>query len=128
VGHMGPADADVLIVTAGNGVPLSLRAARDLAGRGIRTQVIDVRWLSPLPVLAVLKTSQRIGKVLIVDECRASAGWADAMVAGLVEAGCTARIATVRAADSYVPIGAAAPLVLIDQDEIVDAAADLASS
>jgi 2-oxoisovalerate dehydrogenase E1 component len=128
VGHMGPADADVLIVTAGNGVPLSLRAARDLAGRGVRTQVLDVRWLSPLPVLAVLKTSQRIGKVLIVDECRASAGWADAMVAGLVEAGCTARIATVRAADSYVPIGAAAPLVLIDQDEIVDAAADLASS
>jgi 2-oxoisovalerate dehydrogenase E1 component len=125
VGLAGPEEADVVLVTAGNGVPLSMQAAARLVDDGIRAQIVDVRWLAPLPVEAVRRISQRVGRAVVVDECRASGGWADAMVAGLVRRGFSGRLATVSAADSYVPIGPAAPTVLIDEDEVVDVARDL---
>jgi 2-oxoisovalerate dehydrogenase E1 component len=127
VGLAGPHDAAVLIVTAGNGVRLSLRAARSLQREhDLGVQVLDVRWLAPLPVSAVLEAAHRVGRVLVVDECRASGGWADAMVAGLVTRGFTGPVATVTAADSYVPIGPAAPSVLISQDEVEATAREVA--
>jgi 2-oxoisovalerate dehydrogenase E1 component len=57
--------------------------------------------------------------VVVVDECRATGGGiADAVLADLAEHGIGGARA-VRAADSYVPLGAAANLVLVQQDEIV---------
>ena len=40
-------------------------------------------------------------------------------MAHLAEGGYSGRLGSVRAADSYVPLGAAANLVLISEDEIV---------
>ena len=125
VGLAGPDDADVVLVTAGNGVPLSMRVARRLQDRGMAAQVLDVRWLAPLPVAAVRRVVERVGRAVVVDECRASGGWADAMVSGLVRTGFSGRLATVTAADSYVPIGPAAPTVLVSEDEVLAAARDL---
>jgi len=127
VGLAGPDDADVVLVTAGNGVALSLQAARTLREEGVATQVVDVRWLAPLPVTAVREVVEKVGRAVVVDECRASGGWADAMVSGLLRAGYTGRIGTVTAADSYVPIGPAAPTVLVSREEVEDAARQLAA-
>ena len=41
---------DLTIVTCGNGVLLSMRTARRLAGRGVGVRVVDLRWLAPLPI------------------------------------------------------------------------------
>ena len=122
VGLAGPDEADVVLVTAGNGVPLSMRVSARLAEQDLRAQIVDVRWLAPLPVAAVRQIAERVGRVVVVDECRASGGWADAMLSGLVQRGFTGRITTVTAADSYVPIGPAAPTVLVSEDEVLDAA------
>lgn len=127
VGLTGPDGADVVVVTVGNGVPLSLQAAATLRQEDIAVQVLDVRWLAPLPVVAVREVVDQAGRVVVVDECRASGGWADAMVTGLLRAGYTGRIGTVTAADSYVPIGPAAPSVLISREEVEDAARQLAT-
>lgn len=117
------APPDVLLVTYANGVRMSLRAARRLAAEGVRSRVLDLRWLNPLPVEAVRAEAATAGAVVIVDECRATgAGIADAVVADLVEhGGHRAPTATVRARDSYVPLGPGADLVLVQDDDVVDA-------
>src|SRR5919197_3739717 len=56
---------DLTLITFGNGVPMSLRVARRLASRGIRARVLDLRWLSPLPVKDLLRHADTTGRVLI---------------------------------------------------------------
>ena len=120
--------ADVVLVTYANGVRMALRAARRLlAEDGTRVRVLDVRWLDPLPMDVLVEQARDVGRVLVVDECRATGGGiADAVVAGLVEAGSAAALASVRARDSYVPLGPAASQVLVTEDGIVAAAQALA--
>ena len=68
-----------------------------------------------------------MGRVLVVDECRATgAGVADAIVADLAERGIADRPASVRAVDSFVPLGTATSAVLVGVDEIVAAARGVA--
>ncbi|MFA9445070.1 thiamine pyrophosphate-dependent enzyme [Egicoccus sp. AB-alg6-2] len=123
VGVRGTDATDVLVVTYGNGVRMSLRAGRRLADRGVRARVLDLRWLSPLPFDALRAHASECGAVLVADECRRTGGGiADAVVADLAEYGYDGRLGTVRAEDSYVPLGPAADLVLLSEQDIVDAA------
>ena len=121
-------EADLLLVTYGNGVRMCLQAAVQLAGEGVSAAVLDLRWLSPLPLAAVARQAQACGRVLVADECRATGGGiAEAVLAGLVESGVSVPMASVRAADSYVPLGPAADTVLISTEEVVRAATALAA-
>lgn len=119
---------DVLIVTYGNGVRLSLRAARRLQEQGIAARVLDVRWLNPLPIDAIRKHAAACQRVLVADECRATGGGiADAAIAALAEGGYAKPLASVRALDTYIPLAAAANLVLLSEQQIIDAAQKLSS-
>jgi len=124
VGVYGEEASDLLIVTYGNGVRLSLRAARRVeTEHKVRLRVLDLRWLAPLPMEALSKHATACRRVLVVDECRATGGGiADAIVAHLAESGSKARVRSVRAADCYVPLGSATSAVLVGEDEIVAAA------
>ena len=117
---------DVVIVTWANGLYLSLRAARRLTDLGISCRVFDMRWLAPLPHDEVFAHAVEVGRVLVVDETRHSGGVGEAVLAGLVERGYTGVAARVAALDSFVPLGDAATLVLVSEDDIVDAAVHLA--
>lgn len=126
VGVYHPKAKDLLIVTYGNGVRLSLRAAKLLAEKKINARVLDLRWLNPLPLDAVRAHAAACGRVLVADECRATAGGiADAVIAALAEGGFRGPLASVRAVDSYVPLAAAANLVLISDRQIAEAAEKL---
>jgi len=120
----GGATPDVLLATYGNGVRLSLQAARRLRDEhGVAARILDARWLNPLPFDALREHGAAIGSVLVVDECRRTGGGvADAIVADLAEAGIGRRLGSVRAADSFVPLGTAANSVLVGVDEIVSGA------
>ena len=127
VGIYGPLDtgtADLLIVSYANGLRLSLQAARRLREQHeIAARVLDLRWLNPLPHRAIREEAAAIGAVLVVDECRRTGGGvADAIVADLAEAGIGRRLWSVRAVDSFVPLGPAASAVLVGTDQIVAAA------
>jgi 2-oxoisovalerate dehydrogenase E1 component len=113
---------DLTIVTFGNGVRMSLRVARRLAADGIGARVLDLRWIAPLPSAELLAEAERTGRVLVVDETRHSGGVGEGVLAALVESGFRGRMARVASHDSYVPLGAAANLVLLGEDEIESAA------
>ncbi|HET7520288.1 MAG TPA: thiamine pyrophosphate-dependent enzyme [Candidatus Limnocylindria bacterium] len=113
--------ADLLIVSYANGLRLSLQAQRQLLdAHGVRARVMDLRWLNPLPVEALRQHAGHAPAVLVVDECRATGGGvADAIVADLVESGASASLASVRAVDSFVPLGPATAAVLVGMQQIV---------
>ena len=110
-----------------NGLRLSLRAARDLELKhGLKCRVLDLRWLNPLPADAVAEHAAACRNVLVVDECRATgAGIADAVIAGLAEQGFGGRLASVRARDTYIPLGPAADTVLVQEADIVAKAREI---
>lgn len=116
---------DLTILTFGNGVRLSLRAARRLAEQGVAARVVDLRWLAPLPTADMFTHAQATGRVLVVDETRHSGGIGEAIVADLVAGGFTGPISRVAGADSFIPLGPAANLVLVAEDDIVAAAGSL---
>src|SRR6185369_9710012 len=48
VGEVGVYDqgaTDLLVLTYGNGVPMSLRVAKKLAEKGVRARIVDLRWI-----------------------------------------------------------------------------------
>ncbi len=115
----------VTLVTFGNGVPMSLRVARRLAEVGIGARVLDLRWLSPLPVEDLLREADATGRVLVVDETRRSGGVSESVIAALADAGYRGRAARVAAKDSFIPLGDAAGHVLVSEAGIEKAASDL---
>ena len=129
-GELGVYEADaedapqLLIVSYANGLRLSLRAQRRLREEhGVSARVVDLRWLNPLPFEAVRSHVAEVGRVLIVDECRATGGGvAEALVADLAEAGIGQALGSVRAVDSFVPLGPATDAVLVSEEQIVTAA------
>jgi 2-oxoisovalerate dehydrogenase E1 component len=114
--------SDLTIVSFGNGVRMSLRVAQRLRAGGVAARVVDLRWLSPLPVEDLLREASATGRVLVVDETRASGGVGEGVLAALVAGGFSGAVSRVAAADSFVPLGAAANLVLVQEDEIERAA------
>lgn len=117
---------DLLIITYGNGVRLSLRAARALAEQhGIRARVLDLRWLEPLPMEDLRTHLDEVGRALIVDECRTSGSPSEGILARLVDEGRSARVRRVTSDDCYIPLGEAAHRVLLSEEDIVEAALEV---
>ncbi|QOC95239.1 thiamine pyrophosphate-dependent enzyme [Micromonospora craniellae] len=116
---------DVTIITFGNGVRMSLRAASALADEGLGTRVVDLRWLAPLPVADLIREATATGRVLVVDETRRSGGVGEGVLAALVDAGYVGAARRVAAVDSFVPLGPAARQVLVSEEAITQGARTL---
>jgi len=70
-----PEASDLVIFTYGNGVPMSLRAARAIEQQlGWQVRVVDLRWLVPLNAGFISGQAADAQRVLVVDEGRHSAG------------------------------------------------------
>lgn len=121
---------DLLIITYGNGVPMSLKAAKRLHDDyGIRVRVMDLRWLLPLNEEAILEQVQHCAAVLVVDEGRRSAGVGEGIITAIVEGMDKLqlgqkRIERVCGADTFTPLAGAAFLVIPDEESIFEAARD----
>ncbi|MEV4563553.1 thiamine pyrophosphate-dependent enzyme [Nonomuraea sp. NPDC049419] len=116
---------DLTIVTFGNGVRMSLRAAVRLTQEGYGCRVLDLRWLAPLPLDDLLRAAELTGNVLIADETRHSGSVSEGIVAELLDAGYTGKVARVTSSDSFIPLGRAADHVLLSEEEIEQAARKL---
>lgn len=115
---------DLTIVSWANGLWLSLRAARQLEKEhGIRCRVLDLRWVNPLPVQDIVREARATGNVLVVDECRPTGGLSEAIFTALIDAGAgDTRMRRVVGRDVYIPLGAAANLVLVQEKDVVEGA------
>ncbi len=116
---------ELCILTYGNGYYLSRQAEEELSAIDLR--IIDMRWLSPLPMEAILEAVYPCKNILIVDECRRSASLSEELMAHLVEAEITAPISRVTGHDSFIPLGNAAYEVMPSVGDIVAAAKDMTS-
>jgi 2-oxoisovalerate dehydrogenase E1 component len=117
---------DLTILTFGNGLRMSLRVARRLALLDIGVRVVDLRWLAPLPVDDILAEATATGRVLVVDETRASGGVSEGVLTALIDHGYTGGMARVASDDSFIPLGDAALAVMLSEDTILEAAVKLA--
>lgn len=109
---------DLTVLSFANGLWMSLRVARRLAAEGIRCRVVDLRWLKPLPEAALLAEVEQTGRCLVVDECRERSGVADEVVSLVARARPGTPVARIQAADTYIPLGGAANLVLLQEADI----------
>jgi len=116
-------EADLLLISYANGLRLSLQAAKRLTDEhDLRVRVLDLRWLNPLPSDAIRAHAADASAVVVVDECRATGGGvADAIIADLAERRIGEHLGSVRAVDSFVPLGPATSAVLVGVDQIVAA-------
>ncbi len=124
-----PAAPALAIASYANGLWMSLRVAQRLADEvGVEICVLDMRWLMPLPLDDVLDAARHCGRLLVVDECRRSAGVHEAIASALLEAQQDdealrrVRYKSCSSADCFVPLGDAANLVLLSEAEIEVAA------
>ncbi|RZA29805.1 MAG: MFS transporter, partial [Lysobacteraceae bacterium] len=92
-GRVYDAEADDLVIfTYGNGVPMSLRAAREIeAKQGWAVRVVDLRWLVPLNEAFIAEQAASAKRILIVDEGRHSAGVGEGVITAIAEAGFAGR-------------------------------------
>ena len=117
---------DLLVVTYGNGVPMALRCAAELAESDYQVRVLDLRWLKPLPVDEVAAHARDCAAVVVFDEGRPDGGIGEGVVTGLVEAGVADRpVRRLTGADCYIPLADAANLVLASEAELLVACIDL---
>ncbi len=129
VGRLYGEGTDLTIISWANGLWMSLRAAKRLeAETGARVRVLDLRWLSPLPVADIVAAARATGRVLVVDECRRSGGVSESVFTVLIGEGVNAQMARVAGLDVYIPLGGAANLVLVQEADIVEAAKALLAS
>lgn len=112
---------DILIITYGNGVLMSLKAVKAFERTSqSRVKVLDLRWLQPLNSKAIKKHAEKFDRIIIVDEGRRSACVGEGVITILSESNKTARnIQLITGADTFTPLADAANLVLPDEHKIL---------
>ena len=78
---------DVTIVATGWMVQHALTAAQQLAGEGIQAEVVDPRTLAPLDTATILRSVEKTGRVVLVDQAPRHASVAALIAAEIAEAG-----------------------------------------
>ena len=118
---------DMLILTYGNGTYYSRQAETELREKhGIKSKVLDFRWLAPVDWEKVAQVAKGYQKVLVVEECRKTGSFSEAIVTALVEQlGNPPQIKIVSAADCFIPLGKMAAEGLPKKNEIVSGALEL---
>lgn len=116
---------DLTIITFGNGLRMSMRAGARLAALGIDARIVDLRWIAPLPVDDIVREASATGRVLVADETRASGGVSEGVITALIDHGFAGPIVRVAGVDSFIPLGDAARVVMISEDDIEQAARKL---
>ncbi|MBD8526925.1 thiamine pyrophosphate-dependent enzyme [Pseudomarimonas arenosa] len=119
---------DLLIITFGNGVPMGLRALRQLEQKKRwKGRLFDLRWLAPLNEKAIVAQAKSAKRIIVLDEGRRSAGVGEGVITAITEAGLgKIPLRRVVGADTFTPLAGAAFLVLPSDQEVVEAALALA--
>lgn len=97
---------DLTIVATGWMVPRALQAAEQLAKEGIHAEVIDPRTIAPLDLETILKSVDKTGRIILVDQATRHASVSGIIAADIAEHrfhALKAPIVQVTAADTTIP-------------------------
>ncbi|MCA0404163.1 MAG: MFS transporter [Proteobacteria bacterium] len=116
-------EGDTVILTYGNGYYLSRQAEKILKEKHqISVKIVDLHWLSPLPIEAILREISKAKKVLIVDEGRESASISEGLITMLVEKATNPiNIKRITGEDCFIPLGTSWEYLLPSRDAIIKA-------
>jgi pyruvate dehydrogenase E1 component beta subunit len=121
---------DVTVVAIGHMVKLALGAAADLAKQGVDVEVIDPRTLVPLDVESLVRSVEKTGRLVVVDEardCCSAASQIAAIVADKAFHALKAPIKRVTVPNVAMPYAPNAErFVLPDQEKIASAVTSVA--
>ena len=115
---------DLAIVSFGNGYYLSRQAEPRINEAGLKTRIVDLRWLAPLPEASLLKAVEGCKRILVVDECRRSGGPSEAIVTLFNEHG-IGNVSRIASEDSFIATGPAYAATMPSSDSIYQAAIKL---
>ena len=77
---------DVTIITYGSMVHTSLDAAEKIEkAQGIKTEVLDLRTISPLDIDTIVKSIQKTNRAIVVQEAQKTSGVAAEIIAQITE-------------------------------------------
>ncbi len=112
--YHGEQDADILVISYANGYYLSRQACHDLAQEGVRTGILELRFLNPLNKEDILAAAAGKKEIVIVDECRETASISEQIVTILAEhfQEKLPHITRVCGEDTFIPLGTAWECVL----------------
>ncbi|WP_112324423.1 alpha-ketoacid dehydrogenase subunit alpha/beta [Oceanibium sediminis] len=114
---------DVALISWSTGMPVVEKAADALAAEGIDASVIDMRWLSPLPLEELIAAVEASGRAaVIVHEANLTGGVGAELALNLREAGLD-RVTRVATPDVRMPASPALQAALLPSPEGVAAAA-----
>ncbi len=113
---------DILIITYGNGVLMSLRAIKKFEQQSnSQVKLMDLRWLQPLNGKAIKKHAEKFDRIIIVDEGRRSACVGEGVISQLAEYNIKpSYLKLITGADTFTPLADAAQLVLPNEEIILE--------
>jgi pyruvate/2-oxoglutarate/acetoin dehydrogenase E1 component len=103
--------SDVTVVTWGAMQAVVLDAAERLAVDGVELDIIDLRWLNPCDTDAILESTAKTGRLMVVHEANRTGGFGAEIVARTAEAGLTLSSPPVRLGLDDVRVPAAPSLL-----------------
>lgn len=121
---------DITLVTYGYMVQEAKKAALALAEQNIKVEVIDLRTISPIDVETIVKSVEKTGRLIVVQEAQRQAGVGATVIAEVAERAILslkAPIARVAAPDTVYPFGLAEHDWLPNQEDIKEAILKLMS-
>ena len=114
--------SDLTIVSYGGAVPVSLKAADELAKEGIEAEVVDLRTVSPIDIETIGESVKKTGRVVVVQEAQRMAGVAATVMAEISERfilSLKAPIGRVAAPDTVYPFAQAENDWMMKADDVV---------
>ncbi len=120
VGVYGDSQEHV-ILTYGNGYFLSRQAEKVLLDDyQMDVKIIDLRWLCPLPMDAIIREVGNCKNLLIVDEGRKTGSISEEIITRLMEnMKSLPKIRRITGQDSWIPLGTSWQYVLPSKDDII---------
>ncbi|MDJ0957260.1 MAG: thiamine pyrophosphate-dependent enzyme [Arenicellales bacterium] len=118
---------ELVILTYGNGLYYARQAQYELEKHySLNARVIDLRWMAPIDQARLMQQIHQAKHILIVDECRKTGSWSEALVTMLVEHSETLlNIKVIAADDCFISLGEAATAGLPDKNDIITGAIEL---
>ncbi len=83
--HLRREGSDCTLVSFGRPVNFCLEAAAELAGDGIECDVLDMRTIRPLDIDAIVRSVQKTGRIVVVDQSWPFASVASEIVTQVIE-------------------------------------------